>query len=299
MNGSASKRSPTAQTGTGYMSKRSPVSAIRTSTPIGTSICGKLGQSLALRRCLIALRPFSEDFEARGDGGRLLITRATQRKSQVCATRIFSGVAKAVTVARQRVICYVYSMREKIEAQIDSARLQLQEAELVHVRLKSRLETLEEMLAMLPREQKVRRATTGGRSLSEPWKSVISSMASLHPDGADYEEIFALTQDEGIGLRKENLRGHMGNYKAAGYVDAIRPGLFVITEHGKKVIGIVDYEKQEADGFPSASDNLGPVTGRGTGYPPNTPEGSIPSGSTHISSESSQKKPNVDDEIPF
>lgn len=54
------------------------------------------------------------------------------------------------------------------------------------------------------------------------------------------------------------------------------------------------------DKAPEPSDELelGPATGRGAGFPSNTPEGSIPSGST-ASQDPGFGHRNLDDEIPF
>lgn len=45
-----------------------------------------------------------------------------------------------------------------------------------------------------------------------------------------------------------------------------------------------------------ASETTGPVTGRERGYPPSTPEGSIPSGSTHVQAA---YESDLDDDVPF
>lgn len=60
-------------------------------------------------------------------------------------------------------------------------------------------------------------------------------------------------------------------------------------------------EKVEAPGAetPRASEELGPVTGRERGYPPSTPEGSIPSGSTPSRPLVLQEDHDLDDDVPF
>lgn len=89
------------------------------------------------------------------------------------------------------------------------------------------------MLLLVPDESPAKRPQRR-RSLSPQWKGVLHLMDAEHPNGASYDDIHAITQRVGIDMKKDNLRGHMGNYKSSGYVKAVSPGVFILTGEGRK-----------------------------------------------------------------
>lgn len=193
-------------------------------------------------------------------------------------------------------------MKKQIQEQIDSAVEQLHALEIEKAKLDTRLETLREMLDLAPDDDTPKR-TTRRRSLSPQWQGVLYFMQEDHPDGASYDDIHQITERVGIDMKKANLRGHMGNYKASGYVKAVSPGTFVLTPDGKKQATKPEVEKPAAKA--TGSQETGADTGRGDGYPPDNPSGSIPDASTDTSSSDYggysgyTAPPNMDDEIPF
>ena len=120
-------------------------------------------------------------------------------------------------------------MKARIEAQIAAATDDLHNLEIEKARMEARLETLREMLDLWPdHPQPKRRNGNRGRMVKDEWRHVLWMMMDRHPGGARYDDLFALTQEVGIAPKqKANLRGHMGNYKAAGYVASPSPGLFL------------------------------------------------------------------------
>ena len=187
-------------------------------------------------------------------------------------------------------------MRKQIEAQIDSAVEQLHALEIEKAKLDTRLETLREMLELAPDDEAPKRAVRR-RSLSPQWQGVLFYMQEEHPEGASYDDIHRITQRVGIDMKKGNLRGHMGNYKASGYVRAVSPGTFVLTADGKKQA--TKPEKEEPAAEATGSSSKGADTGRGDGYPPDNPSGSIPDASTDTSFWDKPTGRDLDDEIPF
>lgn len=185
-------------------------------------------------------------------------------------------------------------MREQIQQQIDSAREELHDLEIQRARIDERIKTLEEMLLLTPDEVPKRRATRK-RALSDHWQNVLYLMLTEKPDGASYDEIYNMVERVGISMKKSNLRGHMGNYKASGYVKAVRDGVFVLTPEGKKQTK--EFKEEEPDAITSGSHELGADTGRGDGYPPDNPSGSIPDASTDTPPW--RRSEIDDDEIPF
>lgn len=193
-------------------------------------------------------------------------------------------------------------MRDKIQIQIDSAKQQIHALEIERAKLDTRLETLEEMLALAPDEDKPQKKTRK-RSLSENWQNVLYLMSDEKPEGASYEEIYEMIERVGFEMKKSNLRGHMGGYKSNGYVSAVSDGVFVVTAEGKKQAKKQKNEKPAAEA--TGSKSMGADTGRGDGYPPDNPSGSIPDASTDSSRSTSEgygyytAPSDIDDEIPF
>lgn len=187
-------------------------------------------------------------------------------------------------------------MRKQIQNQIDSALEHLRALEIERAKLDTRLETLREMLALAPDEDAPKKSVRR-RSLSPQWQGVLYFMQEDHPDGASYDDIHSITERVGIDMKKANLRGHMGNYKASGYVKAVSPGNFVLTPEGKKQAAKPEDEKPAARA--TGSQITGADTGRGDGYPPDNPSGSIPDASTDISYWDAPSSNDPDDEIPF
>jgi len=191
-------------------------------------------------------------------------------------------------------------MRKQIQEQIDSAVEQLHALEIEKAKLDTRLETLREMLDLAPDDDAPKKSPRR-RSLSPQWQGVLYFMQEDHPEGASYDEIHHITERVGIDMKKANLRGHMGNYKASGYVKAVSPGTFVLTPDGKKQATKPEIEKPAAKA--TGSKSMGAVTGRDSGYPPARPSGSIPDASTDTSSSSEYggytSPSDMDDEIPF
>lgn len=193
-------------------------------------------------------------------------------------------------------------MRDKIQIQIDSAKAQIHALEIERAKLDTRLETLEEMLALAPDEGKPQKKTRK-RSLSDNWQHVLYLMSQEKPEGASYDDIYEMIERVGFDMKKSNLRGHMGGYKATGYVNAVSDGVFVVTAAGKKQTKKPEVEKPVADA--TGSKRLGADTGRGDGYPPDNPSGSIPDASTDNSTSrygGYDQRPSardLDDEIPF
>lgn len=193
-------------------------------------------------------------------------------------------------------------MKKQIQEQIDSAIEQLHALEIERAKLGARIETLQEMLELAPDDDAPKKATRR-RSLSPQWQGVLFYMQEEHPDGASYDEIHSITERVGIDMKKANLRGHMGNYKASGYVKAVSPGVFILTPDGKKQAAKPENEKPATE--VTDSQNTGAVTGRDSGYPPARPSGSIPDASTDTSKsgyggyDATPSPRDYDDEIPF
>lgn len=191
-------------------------------------------------------------------------------------------------------------MREKIQAEIDSARLQMQSLDLERAKIASRIETLEEMLDFAPAESAPTKRTRK-RSLSDNWQNVLYLMAAEKPEGASYDDIYGFIERVGFDMKKANLRGHMGGYKSSGYVSAVSDGVFVVTTEGKKQTK--KPKEEEPATRVTGSYYSGADTGRGDGYPPDNPSGSIPDASTDTSSTGGYggytSPSDMDDEIPF
>jgi hypothetical protein len=192
-------------------------------------------------------------------------------------------------------------MKVKIQAQIDSAMAELRDVEkqmqrlaLTQARLNERVSTLKDVLAEIPDDPQParRRRNARGRTLKTEWRHVLWMMMQEAPDGADYDTLHDMARRAGLGIKKENLRGHMGNYKSAGYVDAPSPGKFIVTDEGKSLA----LEMKNA--APEGAASKGAVTGRGEVFPADNPSGSIPDASTDTSDWSSPWD-DTDDEIPF
>jgi hypothetical protein len=84
--------------------------------------------------------------------------------------------------------------------------------------------------------------------------------------------------------------------------DYIRTVLWRLAQRGVLMNKDGRYWRPRKDEAPDAetseaSNSTGPVTGRERGYPPSTPEGSIPSGSTHV--QPSAFDEDLDDDVPF
>lgn len=135
-------------------------------------------------------------------------------------------------------------MRKYLETQIDSARSDIQSLEIELAKLQARLETLLETLDQAPDEDGPKKKTRR-RSLSPQWRAVLYFMLRDYHDGASYDDIHEITTRVGIDMKKENLRGHMGNYKTSGHVVSPRPGVFVVTSEGKKQAKAPDEESPE------------------------------------------------------
>jgi len=187
-------------------------------------------------------------------------------------------------------------MKDKIQIQIDSAKEQIHALEIARAKLDTRLETLEEMLALAPDDDKPQKKTRK-RSLSDNWQHVLYLMAHEKPEGASYDDIYEMIERVGFDMKKSNLRGHMGGYKANGYVSAVSDGVFVVTSEGKKQTKKPKTEKPAAEA--TGSKSMGAVTGRDSGYPPARPSGSIPDASTDTSGWDRPSGRDLDDEIPF
>lgn len=186
-------------------------------------------------------------------------------------------------------------MKKVIQTQIDSAIEQLHALEIERAKLGARIETLQEMLELAPDDDAPKKATRR-RSLSPQWQGVLFYMQEEHPDGASYDDIHRITERVGIDMKKANLRGHMGNYKSSGYVKATSPGVFVLTPDGRKQATKPEIKEPTAEAM--GSNNLGADTGRGDGYPPDNPSGSIPDASTDTPTWGTDNS-DLDDEIPF
>lgn len=193
-------------------------------------------------------------------------------------------------------------MRAKIQAQIDSALAELREVEsqardlaILQARLHERVDTLRGVLSQVPDDLHApkRKRGTRGRTLKNEWRHVLWLMTREAPEGADYDTLHEMTLRAGLSIKKENLRGHMGNYKTAGYVEPTSPGVFVVTEDGKALA----LEMENA--APSGAASKGADTGRGAGFPSDDPSGSIPDASTDTSRWGSPSSVDLDDEIPF
>lgn len=191
-------------------------------------------------------------------------------------------------------------MREKIQLEIDSAREKLHALDIERAKIDTRLETLLEMLDLAPPEISPAKKTRK-RSLSDNWQNVLYLMAKERPEGASYDEIYEMIERVGFDMKKSNLRGHMGGYKSSGYVSAVSDGVFVVTSEGKKQTKKPEIEKPAAQA--TGSQRTGADTGRGDGYPPDNPSGSIPDASTDTSSTGGYggytSPSDMDDEIPF
>lgn len=164
-------------------------------------------------------------------------------------------------------------MKAKIEAEIATATNDLHNLEIEKAKVEGRLQTLREMLELCPDDPPARRRNGNrGRMVKEEWRQVLWMMMDRYPEGASYDDLFEMTQMVGIAPKqKANLRGHMGNYKAAGYVESPSPGLFVVTQKG------ADLALKKEDAGPVKSDPASStVDGQGSGPRPAGSPGSSP-----------------------
>lgn len=167
-------------------------------------------------------------------------------------------------------------MKEKIQAEIAAATKKLHDLEIAKAKVEARLETLREMLDIWPDNPLTkRRSGARNRTLKDEWRHVLWMMMKHYADGANYDELHALTQAAGISIQKANLRGHMGNYKAAEYVESPRPGLFVVTQKGAELA----LEKDDAETAKSDPASSG-MDDQGSGLRPAGPQGASPGTST-------------------
>ena len=193
-------------------------------------------------------------------------------------------------------------MKEKIQAQIDAATEKLHDLEIAKAKVEARLETLREMLDIWPDNPPTKRRNgTRNRTLKDEWRHVLWMMMKHYPDGANYDELHALTQTAGISIQKANLRGHMGNYKAAEYVDSPRPGLFVVTQKGAE-LALEKEDGESAMSDPASSEVGGQRSGLRHAAPPGSSPGTSASSPSPFDDDHSDPFGHVsldDDEVPF
>ena len=191
-------------------------------------------------------------------------------------------------------------MRQEILKQIESWKSELYALEIEKARIEAKLETLAEMLALAPEDAKVKRKRTRTRSLSVAWSNVLYYMMTDLPQGATYDQIHKITTHLGIEIAKENLRGHMGNYKTAGYVTSPEAGVFLVSPEGKKQAK--EPINKEPVAKATGSKELG-ADGQGEVFPADNPSGSNPDASTDTSFKvdtgPTYSPGNFDDEIPY
>jgi hypothetical protein len=75
-----------------------------------------------------------------------------------------------------------------------------------------------------------------GRSLSDAWKRVLTSIAEKGDGGADLDEIFGLCAEHGIQLQRPTLRAQMSTYVKRGYLGRTGGGKFFIALGGVKLL---------------------------------------------------------------
>lgn len=169
-------------------------------------------------------------------------------------------------------------MKAKIEAEIAAATNDLHNLEIKKAKVEARLQTLREMLELWPDDPPARRRNGNrGRMVKDEWRQVLWMMMKRYPEGASYDDLFEMTQAVGIAPKqKANLRGHMGNYKAAGYVESPSAGIFVVTQKGAELA----LEKEDAGPAAKSDPASSGVDDQGSGLRPAGPQGSSPDTST-------------------
>ena len=183
-------------------------------------------------------------------------------------------------------------MKAKIEAEIAAATNDLHNLEIEKAKVEARLQTLQEMLELWPDDPPARRRNGNrGRMVKDEWRQVLWMMMKRYPEGASYDDLFEMTQVVGIAPKqKANLRGHMGNYKAAGYVESPSPGIFVVTQKGAELA----LEKKDAE--PAAKSDPASSGGDGQGSRPRDDDHSDPFASVSLDEDYVSFD---DDEVPF
>lgn len=117
------------------------------------------------------------------------------------------------------------------------------------------------------------------RGLSPVWRELLQIVE--HLGKFNYDHLARAASIMKHEINRDTLRSQMSAYRQSGLVVSVDDGWFELTDEGRKAVGLEPKKVEAPDAETSeASEELGPVTGRERGYPPSTPEGSIPSGST-------------------
>lgn len=143
------------------------------------------------------------------------------------------------------------------------------------------------------------------RSLDDAISQLTGAPAPpLRPDGPTLKELVLDQLDEVDGktpLEIANAISVTGRETTNTSVSSILSRLRadgLVDKNGDKWSKLLERKGPDA---PTSEpfDRSGPVTGRGTGFPSSTPEGSIPSGSTVSHPVGGRRAIDLDDEIPF
>src|SRR5262245_59891936 len=78
-----------------------------------------------------------------------------------------------------------------------------------------------------------------GRSISAPWKRVLSEIGLAGQDGASIDYIADVCDRNGIHIKRPTLRAQMVNYVSKqGYLARPSRGVFTLTPKGAKIAGV-------------------------------------------------------------
>lgn len=131
----------------------------------------------------------------------------------------------------------------------------------------------------------------GGAASASPINAAI--VDAISQGNSTPAQIFEfVTTQKDIDTSKNSISTRLSKMKNDGLIDHDGHGWVLLKTEGSDA------------STSKPSSNMGPATGRGKGFPSNTPEGSIPSGSTtshdlaDLLEDKSPRRP-LDDEIPF
>lgn len=189
---------------------------------------------------------------------------------------------------------------------VNIAKERLAKAEARLLRLEKQVETARSDVADLRTTVRVMAEITG-ETLTDSTpveaqgrpRHIVMLLPEGEENGAGPSEIFENYRRLGADdVSPDTFRATLWRMKNGIYFMRDRGSWVIRSSDGRYWKESITHKDEAPDAETSgASETTGPVTGRERGYPPSTPEGSIPSGSTHVQPASFDT--DLDDDVPF
>ena len=191
-----------------------------------------------------------------------------------------------------------------LDAQLDGLTEELERVRNQRAIVLAKLETLKGVAENIDFTTKSKRKsrTRAPRPLTDKWKKVLGSIAGRYPESVAYEDVMAIIENFGWGIKEASVRAQLATYVNNDILVRVEPGIFRMSPEQAKNNGIPiekapDEQTSEAESFGVSGGPREPAS-----YP--SPEGSIPSNSTdhhpiHPQEQMRSFADIDDDEIPF